>query len=319
MDLAPAILLVSSLVAHTAWPVGSSTPAPSEPGQNRTTGSGGPRVVQVQKGTRLEVENFAGEVVIKPGPRDEVTVSATQGTKAQIDVTSGDKVVRVEARFEGVTRAVDFEITVPAWMEVNVKGNYTDITVEGTKAPVFASNLRGDISVKGGADRLSLKSIEGSILVEGARGRVDASSSSGSVTIRDVMGDIVAETVEEDISIERADGASVEASSVDGSIRLSGPIRDSARYSLTSHDGDITVSVPDGANLTVQARTMGGEFTSNLSVKPTEVRKGRRYRLSIGTGSAQMELESFDGDIRLRRPGTEKAEMRGAEKDEASK
>jgi Putative adhesin len=329
MNVATGLMLVTTLIggpsvnqppAPAPPPQAAVATAPTSPTdapQARSTGTSGPRVIPVQRGTRLEVDNFAGEIIVKAGPRDEVVIAAEKGSRAQIEVQSTDKVVSVQASFEGVARSVDFQITVPAWMEVNLTGTYTDISVEGTKAAVTATNVRGDISVKGGADRIIVKSIEGAIVVDGARGRVEANSTSESVTIRDVVGDIVVESVSENIDIERADSTSVEASSVDGDIRFSGPIRDAARYLLTSHDGSITASIPDGSNVTVQARTMGGDFSSNLSVQPTEVRKGRRYRLQIGTGSAQMELESFDGDIRVRRPGTEKAAIKiPAKKDE---
>jgi hypothetical protein len=324
MHIAAGMMFVVALAGAPAWqnvsqtappanPSQSAAPIPPSPGddpQGGAAATASPRVVPVQRGTRLEVDNFAGEITVKAGTRDEVVVSASHAPRARLDVKSADKVVSVQVEFEGVPRAVDFQITVPAWMEVKLTGNYTDISVEGTKAAVTATNVRGDISVKGGADRIGLQSIEGAITVEGSRGRVEANSTNESVTIRDVVGEIVAETVSEHITIERVDATSVEASSVDGDIKLSGPIRDSARYSLTSHDGDVTVSVPDGANVTVQARTMGGDFSSNLGVQPTEVRKGRRFRVSVGTGSAQIEVETFDGDIRIRRPGTEKTPVK---------
>jgi DUF4097 and DUF4098 domain-containing protein YvlB len=325
MHVAFGLMLVSTLAGASVLDQAAPSPAPIPPAQStaatapassadapqsRSAGTSGPRVVPVQRGTRLEVDNFAGEIIVKAGARDEVVVVAEKGSRAQVDVKSTDKVLRVESSFEGVPRSVDLQITVPVWMEVSLTGTYTDIAVEGTKAAVSASNVRGDISVKGGADRVVVKSIEGAITVDGARGRVEVSSTTESVTITGVVGDIVAESVSGDLTIERPDSTSVEASTVDGQIRFSGPIRDAARYLLTSHDGEITVSIPEGSNVTVQARTMGGEFTSNLNVQPTEVRKGRRFRLSIGTGSAQMELESFDGDIRVRRPGTEKAAIK---------
>jgi hypothetical protein len=55
-------------------------------------------------------------------------------------------------------------------------------------------------------------------------------------------------------------------------------------------------------------RTYNGGFNSNLPVKGegdvNDVRRGRRVVFTLGTGSAEFELESFSGGIRLRKPGT---------------
>ncbi len=52
-------------------------------------------------------------------------------------------------------------------------------------------------------------------------------------------------------------------------------------------------------------RTYNGDFSSNLPTKRVgEVRRGRRATYTLGTGGAEVELESFGGTVRLRRPGT---------------
>lgn len=62
------------------------------------------------------------------------------------------------------------------------------------------------------------------------------------------------------------------------------------------------MAIPDRANVTVSVASFEGEFDASFPVQITEQRK-RRFSFTIGSGSARMELESFDGDIRLRRPG----------------
>jgi hypothetical protein len=49
--------------------------------------------------------------------------------------------------------------------------------------------------------------------------------------------------------------------------------------------------------------TFNGEFESEFPVTLTETKKGRRFNFTIGTGSAQVTLESFQGTIQLVRPG----------------
>ena len=58
------------------------------------------------------------------------------------------------------------------------------------------------------------------------------------------------------------------------------------------------------ANATVSIATFNGEFESEFPVTLTEARKGKRFSFTLGSGSAQVTLESFQGTIRLVRPGT---------------
>jgi hypothetical protein len=45
------------------------------------------------------------------------------------------------------------------------------------------------------------------------------------------------------------------------------------------------------------------------------VRGGRRVSYTLGTGSAEVEVETFSGDIRVRRPGASDASDKGKTKD----
>jgi hypothetical protein len=62
------------------------------------------------------------------------------------------------------------------------------------------------------------------------------------------------------------------------------------------------VSVPERSNVSVAVSTFDGEFDASFPVQITETRR-RRFTFTIGSGSARLELETFDGDIQLRRPG----------------
>ncbi len=63
--------------------------------------------------------------------------------------------------------------------------------------------------------------------------------------------------------------------------------------------------VPETTNATFTVRTYNGDFSSNLPTKTVgEVRRGRRATYTLGSGGPEVELESFGGSIRLRRPGT---------------
>ena len=268
------------------------------------------QTVTVTRGTRLLIDNFAGDVVLRAWDRDSVRVQARHASRAKVILKTVPTGLRISSSAEnGPPGSIDYEINAPAWMPVKVDGQFNFVTIEGTQAEVSIETTRGDIVVKGG-NGVTAKSVEGEVTVDGAKGKINVSSINQGITISATSGEIYAETVNGPIALSRIDAATVEASTINGSITYEGSAVNSGRYRLTSHNGTITVAVPESANASFAVRTYNGGFNSNLPVKsdvdPREVRKGRRVFFTLGNGSAEFELESFAGGIRLRKPGTAK-------------
>jgi DUF4097 and DUF4098 domain-containing protein YvlB len=199
---------------------------------------------------------------------------------------------------------VEYQITVPVWMPVQLSGVSTDMRVEGTRAAVRIETVEGQVTVTGGADEVTAESVEGDVIVSGVRGRVTAHSVDGEVRLTDIVGDIGAESVDGNIIIQGAQSATVDASTVDGDIYYVGTIRDGGSYDLATHDGAITISVPEGANAAITVASFNGEFEATFPVQitPRQAGRDRRFSFTIGTGSARVQLETFDGQVLLRRP-----------------
>src|SRR5438445_5516671 len=130
--------------------------------------------VPVQRGGRLSINNFAGEVIVHTWDKDSVHVVARHQSRTKVEIRPGAPGLTVEAT--GVQGSVDYEITAPAWMPMKVEGTYNFVTIDGVHGEVFATSVRGDIVIKGGSGTITAKSIQGEIQVEGARGKVNVSS-----------------------------------------------------------------------------------------------------------------------------------------------
>ena len=259
----------------------------------------------VARGARLVVEHFAGEVNIRAWDRDTLRVQARHASRARVQVQSTPALVRVSASAErGPAGSVDYEISAPAWMTVTIEGLYSFVVVEGMQSDVTVETVRGDVAVKGGAG-VAARSVEGSVLVEGASRRVAASSVNKGVTVTGARGEVAAETVNGPIVLTRMDASGVEAATVNGSITYEGSAAPGGHYQLTTHNGNVTVSVPETSNATFAVRTYNGGFSSGLDTTTQgETGRGRRSIHTLGTGSASFEIETFSGSIRLRRPGS---------------
>lgn len=275
--------------------------APAIHAQGRTPDTD--ETIAVTKGTRLVVENFAGEVVIRTWNRDSLRVQATHGRRNKVSVAPTAAGVRV--RSQGAQGSVDYQITVPAWMPLRVVGTFAFIDIEGAQSEVFAETTRGDVLVKGGTGAVTARSIEGDVVVEGASGRITASALNESVRITRSSGDITADSNNGDITMTGITAQNIEASTINGDISFEGTPADRGRYRFTTHNGNIGVDVPAGSNVSFNVRTYEGQFSSALELQGpprSEVRQGRRTTYTLGTGSAEMELESFGGAIRIGPP-----------------
>ena len=261
--------------------------------------------VPVERGQRLEVSSHAGDIAVKTWARSAVRVQADPGgrTTVEIDRSATSLTVRTEGR-RGPPSMVDLQITAPAWMALDLSGVNTDISIAGARGPVSVETVQGQVDVEGGEGLVSLQSVQGSVSLRGAKGSLEVHSVNEDVVVSGSSGEVTAETVNGDITLSRVDGSSVTASSVNGDLEYDGTIRNGGRYAFSTHNGNITVSVPDGANAAVAVATFNGDFASEFPVTLTETRKGKRFSFTLGTGSAQMTLESFQGSIELVRPGS---------------
>ena len=258
----------------------------------------------VRPGTRLDVNNFGGEIAVQVWERNAVRVEATHSSRVQVVIEGTGSSVEVRARSSrGVPLPgrVDYRITVPRWMALVLSGIYTDVSVEGTKGEVSVETVKGDVNVRGGEGFVKLSSIQGSVTVDGARGRLEASSVNEGVNVSDVVGDVSVEAVNGDVQLRGIVSLLVEAATVNGDVTYIGAVRDGGRYRFASHNGDLIVAIPERANATVSVATFDGEFESSFPVQLTEARKGRRFNFTLGSGSAQIDLETFDGTIKLSR------------------
>lgn len=260
--------------------------------------------VPVERGQRLEVNAFAGDVAVTVWNRDAVRVQAdpTGSTRVEIDRNATTVTVRTSGR-RGPPSSVDLQISVPVWMPLDLSGVNTEFSITGTRAAITAETVQGDVSAQGGEGLVSLRSVQGGVSLTGAKGRIEIHSVNADVEVSASAGEVTAETVNGDVTLDRVDATSVTATSLNGDVSYEGPIKNNGRYALSTHNGDVTVSVAEGTSASVAVSTFNGEFESEFPVTLTETRKGKRFSFRLGSGSAQVTLESFQGTIELVRPG----------------
>jgi len=254
----------------------------------------------VTKGTRLSVNNHAGRITVAAWNREEVRVRSTSSDDdARLRVEASNREVRVAQNMRDGPADIDVTINVPAWMAVNLQGVETDIAVTGTAAPIQAQSVEGGVTVAGGAENVSINAVEGDVRASGVRGNLSIQAVDGSVTVTDLTGALTVQGVDGDVRLDGITSPSVKVSTVDGDIEYRGALAANGSYAFKTHDGDITVRPVGTLNATVSVSTWNGEFESAVPVTITGSQEGKRFSFTVGNGSARLELDAFDGLIRL--------------------
>jgi hypothetical protein len=285
----------------------SSAPAAAQTSTERVVGSRtqSDQTVQVTKGTRLEVDDCRGDIVIRTWERDAVRVQARHTSRTRVRPALAGNVLRLDIDAERGPGSADLDLSVPSWINLRVDGNECFVEVAGVAGSVSVDTVEGDILLTGLSGTVDAESVGGKITLDGGRGRVQLSTVEGDIAVTRAVGEIVAESVNGQITLTETQASAVELSTVDGDISYSGLLQASGRYLFTTHDGDVTLTVPDSTSATLSIRTFGeGRVESSLPLKQgASGRRGQRATYTIGGGAAQVDIEAFDGTVRIRRPG----------------
>jgi hypothetical protein len=255
--------------------------------------------VAVNRGDRLLIDGVTGSVVIVGWNRDELEVVGDGGDERVGIRRSGTTLSLVGGAAGRRGRSVDAMIRVPTWMSVSIQSRSIDVSMMGLDGAIEVGNVNGDVTIADVAGPVDIRSVDGEIHVRNARGGVSASSQSDDVTLDGVSGPVEAHSGDGDIVLEDVQSTSVRAEAQDGDVIFRGTIADGGDYGFYLHDGDATIAVPQATSARVSVSTFDGEFESDFSVRVERFTSGRQFDFLLGDGGAQIDIEVFDGDIRL--------------------
>lgn len=254
----------------------------------------------VDPSLRLELRNQSGEIVVRTWDRNEVRVRTDYSYRGSFEMERTSSSVRIRSR-NWDDDDVRYLLTVPAAMALELSGSETDVTVDGTRGEVNVDVSEGDVIIRGGSGRVSARTNDGSIRAENVEGRIRLFTMDGDITVDRASGDIEVETTDGTIDLVGIQSMSLKAATVDGDIWFDGTISPQGTYLLQTHDGDVTAYIPEAADARVRLALYDGHFSSDFELTFPSWPRGRRVEFTMGRGSADLQIETFDGDIVLRR------------------
>ena len=212
---------------------------------------------------------LAGSVNVQAWDRQEVLARSSEGARIELRREVSDRpaskvqIVVIDQEDElrtksGCQASSDIEINVPKGAAVQVQTRDGDIMISGVST-AYAGTQNGDIHIERVSRVIEVGSIGGSVTVTDSSGRIDLNSIGGNVVVtnaKPVDPDDAFEvnSVSGDIELDRVTHARMNLRSVNGNMRMSGPLASGGRYGINTMSGDVTLSLPADASFRLQAK-----------------------------------------------------------------
>jgi DUF4097 and DUF4098 domain-containing protein YvlB len=242
--------------------------------------------------------------------------------KADLEVNAGHGDVSITQRTGDIRAVVKHgDVTVD-----QLTGNANITARHGS---LHATNVNGNLTIDGRLDDLTLDSLSGSALVtadifgdtrlaklqkgvairtsrttlEMARLDGELTMDSGDLKGENLQGPATLTTKAKDVDLQNVRG-DLHISDDHGDISLqSGPSAALGNMDLTTHHGDVHLSLPSKANFQYQVMTRHGDITNDFGSSSTGGKNGNSSSASgtVGKGGVRVNVTSDTGDITLSR------------------
>lgn len=280
------LILVGALLGVVIALILTRSSGPSHPAPGTTVFPVGPQVV-------LRFVHSAGSVRVKAGPGGEVSITEHRNGFTDAIHTryrqQGDVITVTVSIENGLPTAtwVDFVVAVPQDETAKVAMAAGTLTISGLSGDFALQDTNGSIWAANVSGALALQTASGSINTSKVSARVSAVTNNGTIT-----------TV-----ATRLRGRSV-MQAQNGTINFHGNLEPGCHALFKNINGAISVTLPSGAPVVVDARTPAGSINSQFpSVRVISHTDGRVANGKIGrNASARLSIRTKGGSIGLGHP-----------------
>ncbi len=149
--------------------------------------------------------------------------------------------------------------------------------------------------------RLDLKTVSGDVWGRSLRGNIELATVSGHLELIDATADVLeASSVSGSVDLERVTAREVSAETVSGNVTFTGSIEGKGSYDFKTLSGNVMLNLPKQPDARVSANTFSGRVRSEFPLEQDTRRRRSRASATWGNGGAQLDLESFSGNITIR-------------------
>ena len=253
------------------------------------------------------VENMVGSVEVTVWNKAKIEIKGDLGDDVEkVEISATDNGIQIRLRNQHKGHDIDdtdLYLRLPLGASIEVETISADIDVNGSVGEsIVLSTVSGDVEVEASPRRLEIQSVSGEVEFAGSVSRSSVETVSGDITLRGVRGEIEISTISGDVSLiaEEVDRGRFE--SVSGDMKLDLTISDNGRLVSESMSGDLVLRLPEAQQAGFVIQTYSGDIRSDFG-ESVKVSKGPGSVLKYheGNNGALIRLESFSGDIHIRR------------------
>lgn len=257
--------------------------------ETRVTGSIGEDVERFEfdaDGDDVEIRVIVPRNTRNAKIRTELTINVPKGARLEVDTVAAPIDVRDLTGDKHELKSISGSIEV-----VNCDGEFELHTISGSidhhdaRADVEAESVSGSVEIGGSPGDVSAESVSGQVRVYGARNAIDVESVSGSVRV------------------ESEGAEDVEMSTVSGSVRFTGSVRDGGEIYAKSISGSVELTLTEVSGR-YDLQTHSGSIRNSFGPSAERTSKygpGHELRFTEGDDNRRIKAESFSGSVRLDR------------------
>lgn len=269
----------------------------------------------VSADVRIDVSNIKGQVTVSGWDKPQVAVTGTLGDGAKaLTVEGGGSHLSIKVQppdkqgwfsWGADSRMGDtmLDVRVPRGAEMRIEVVSADVALSGVAGrSLNVDSVSGKLRLDTDAKEVEVDSVSGNIDLTGKAERGHLETVSGNVRARGLGGQVKFETVSGDIDAENGDYREINAGTVSGDINLRGKPSKDARVEVETMSGDVHLYLPPDVSAHLHASTFSGSIRSDFGTVRTEDHgPGSSLDAAVGGSDARVNLETFSGDIEIRR------------------
>ena len=264
---------------------------------------------------RVSISNIAGTVNVIAWDRNEVQVSGRLGDGAKplaIIGSNGDLEIKVEP--QGGSGRFNWggdSKMAPTTLELHVP-RAASLDVDVISAPLVIDGMDGgSIQVNTVSGKARINARTPSLKVDSVSGGIEQAGHAEQAALQTVSGEILAPALGRDVELQTISGRiqanggpwqKLTLSTVSGDVQLIGALATGGSIGIDSMSGDVQLQLPANTSASLHASSFSGDLRSDFGTpKEPEHGPGSSLDVRLGAGAGKVNIETFSGDLRVRK------------------
>ena len=264
---------------------------------------------------RISIGNIAGTVNVTAWDRNEVQVTGRLGDGAKpLAITGNNGNLEIKVEPQGGAGRFNWggdSRMAPTTLELRVP-RAASLDVDVVSAPLVIDGMDGGsirINTVSGKARINARTP--SLKVDSVSGGIEQAGHAEQAALQTVSGDILAPALGRDVELQTISGR-IQAhggpwqkftlSTVSGDVQLGGGLAPAGSIGIDSMSGNVQLQLPVNTSANLHAGSFSGDLRSDFgTAKKPEHGPGSSLDVRLGDGAGKINIETFSGDLRVRR------------------